>query len=583
MTSKIVKYRVLKTLLAVAVLQTLAIAPVAAHGLDFRVRLKMQEMAQTHSEPLKVNTGDDGWVVPRRVKAVENMSMEVMKVISAMNGLQDYAAAVNVEPSARGNFDAKPKSLRLISAFEQEGKIMLNLSEEILAHGLGTLRFEQTLRNIHAVASESMLDYLGDAQDIQFETKINGRPLMAYLAEAGLVNEKPKQSFRESLLAQAGVSPYVPVRGTRITTSAGHGWTFYNGGWNLQRSYQSGIVEDFANFEFITLLDDKLRNLGALVRTTRNTDKNAGNGESGKPKWQEAARYHIKAQGAPATVYNVLNGSNSAGVPYDDYDNDIGCRPLYANWVDQTGFATNVLVSMHNNGGGGTGTETLYDTANGYQDESKKLADFVHNKIIAAIRKDFDPAWSDRKVKGFAGDYGENRRAKMPAILIEIAFMDTAKDNAAIQNATFREIVATAASQGITEYLANAVFVDSTAPTVPSRVVAEPFGATQINLSWAASLDDTGVTAYRVSRNGSLVGTTATPTYVDTQLTPETSYNYTIVAVDAAGNASAASTALSTRTLSATPQFRPIDRGTSQSNCWSLLDPKSPQNGKKCK
>lgn len=398
-----------------------------------------------------------------------------------------------------------------------------------------------------------------------------------------MVNEKPKQSFRESLLAQSGVSPYVPVRGTRITTSAGHGWTFYNGGWNLQRSFQMGIVEDFANFEFITLLDDKLRNLGAIVRTTRNMDKNAGNGESGKPKWQEAARYHIKAQGAPASVYNVLTGSNSAGVPYDDYDNDIGCRPLYANWIDQTGFATNVMVSIHNNGGGGTGTETLYDTANGYQVESKKLADVVHNKIIAAIRKDFDANWSDRRVKGFAGDYGENRRAKMPAILIEVAFMDTIKDNAAIQNATFRNIVATAASEGITEYLASVVFVDTTAPTMPSKVSAEPFGATQINLNWTASLDDTGVSAYRVSRNGSVVGTTATPSFVDANLLPETTYNYAITAVDAAGNASASTAALSIKTLSATPQLPSMNRGALQRNCWSLLDPSAPNTGKKCK
>lgn len=575
------KTRFLKVLLATIVLQTLAIAPVAAHGLDFRVRLKMHDMAQERGAQFKSSIVEVAPSAHGRVEAIENMASEVSYAIAAMNAMQP---ATDANQSARVNIAPTQRGFRLLGAQEADGKITLDVSQEILEQGLSTPRFEQTLRNMHAVASESMQGYLADGSDIQFVTKINGRPLMDYLSEAGMVNEKPKQSFRESLLAQAGVSPYVPVRGTRITTSAGHGWTFYNGGWNLQRSFQMGIVEDFANFEFITLLDDKLRNLGAIVRTTRNMDKNAGNGESGKPKWQEAARYHIKAQGAPASVYNVLTGSNSAGVPYDDYDNDIGCRPLYANWVDQTGFATNLMVSLHNNAfnGSANGTETLYDTANGYQVESKKLADVVHNKIIAAIRKDFDPNWVDRRVKGFAGDYGENRRAKMPAILIEVAFMDNIKDNAAIQNATFRNIVATATSEGITEYLASVVLVDTTAPTTPSSIQAQPFGAAQINLAWAASLDDTGVSAYRVSRNGAVIATTAVPSHVDTNLTPETTYNYSIVAVDAAGNASAASTTLSAKTLSATPQFQPIGRGTSQTNCWSMLDPKSPRNVKKC-
>jgi hypothetical protein len=266
-----------------------------------------------------------------------------------------------------------------------------------------------------------------------------------------------------------------------------------------------------------------------------------------------------------------------------DENDDIRCRPLYANWQDANGFATNVLVSVHNNGGGGTGTETLYDTTNGYGPESKKFADFIHNKVITAIQKNYKSDWIDRKVKGFDGSYGENRLAKMPAVIVEVAFMDTENpDSAAIKSAAFRTIVAEAITQGVTEYLAATVFVDSTAPTVPSSVEAQPFGATQINLAWAASVDDTGVSAYRVSRNGSVIATTAVPLYTDTNLTPETTYNYSIVAVDAAGNASAASTALSIKTLSATPQFRPIDRGTAQTNCWSLLDPKSPRNGKKC-
>jgi chitodextrinase len=62
-----------------------------------------------------------------------------------------------------------------------------------------------------------------------------------------------------------------------------------------------------------------------------------------------------------------------------------------------------------------------------------------------------------------------------------------------------------------------------------------------VNLSWSASTDDTGVTGYRVYRDGTLLTTltgTAT-TYADATVTPNTTYGYQVTALDAAGNESA--------------------------------------------
>ena len=57
----------------------------------------------------------------------------------------------------------------------------------------------------------------------------------------------------------------------------------------------------------------------------------------------------------------------------------------------------------------------------------------ISGKIIAAIRRDYNPTWPDRRVQGFNGSYGENRLATRPAILIELAFMDRpTPDNAAL-------------------------------------------------------------------------------------------------------------------------------------------------------
>jgi chitodextrinase len=89
---------------------------------------------------------------------------------------------------------------------------------------------------------------------------------------------------------------------------------------------------------------------------------------------------------------------------------------------------------------------------------------------------------------------------------------------------------------------------DTQAPTVPAGLAATAISSTQINLSWAASTDNMGVTGYRIYRDGSQITTTAGTSYQDTGRTPSTTYTYTVAAYDAAGNASAQSSQASATT-----------------------------------
>ncbi len=73
--------------------------------------------------------------------------------------------------------------------------------------------------------------------------------------------------------------------------------------------------------------------------------------------------------------------------------------------------------------------------------------------------------------------------------------------------------------------------------------------SSQINLAWTASTDNVGVAGYRVFRNGSQIGTTATTSYADTGLAPSTKYSYTLAAYDSAGNVSAQSATATATTL----------------------------------
>jgi chitodextrinase len=93
---------------------------------------------------------------------------------------------------------------------------------------------------------------------------------------------------------------------------------------------------------------------------------------------------------------------------------------------------------------------------------------------------------------------------------------------------------------------------DTQPPTTPTNLKATASSSTQINLTWTASTDNTGVKGYTIYRNGTEHATVTTNSYGDTGLSPSTSYSYYVVAYDTAGNNSAASNTASATTQAAT-------------------------------
>jgi chitodextrinase len=82
---------------------------------------------------------------------------------------------------------------------------------------------------------------------------------------------------------------------------------------------------------------------------------------------------------------------------------------------------------------------------------------------------------------------------------------------------------------------------DNTPPSVPAGLSATAVAPFQVDLLWTASTDNTGVTGYQIFRSGNQIGTSASASYVDTGLSPSTTYVYNVAAYDAAGNVSAQS------------------------------------------
>ncbi|NOQ27951.1 MAG: T9SS type A sorting domain-containing protein [Bacteroidales bacterium] len=91
---------------------------------------------------------------------------------------------------------------------------------------------------------------------------------------------------------------------------------------------------------------------------------------------------------------------------------------------------------------------------------------------------------------------------------------------------------------------------DTQAPTAPTNLSSSNITETSLTLSWTASTDNVGVTAYDVYQDGSLLGSVTGTSGDITGLTAATTYAYYVKAKDAATNVSSASSTLNVTTSS---------------------------------
>ncbi len=278
-----------------------------------------------------------------------------------------------------------------------------------------------------------------------------------------------------------------PLSGIKIALSPGHGlfWSEYWEQWAYQRGEFYGIREDLVNAEIMRYVTAALVNQGATVIDLREMDPNARTGVTGYPAWHESARQYMIAAGVPSWVWNSSN---------TNYNKDIRTRPYAANY-----FGADILISLHNNGWNGekTGTETYYDTNN--HPGSPALAAAVHNRIINTIRAQYDPNWFDRGIKPSDSAYGEINYALMPAILIELAFMDKQfPDNAYLQDEAFKQLAAKAIVSGICDFLG--VVCNDIPIQLPivqeTPVLAPSYGEGVCDSGWLALPNQRGQNAY---------------------------------------------------------------------------------------
>jgi uncharacterized lipoprotein YddW (UPF0748 family) len=215
-------------------------------------------------------------------------------------------------------------------------------------------------------------------------------------------------------------------------------------------------------------------------------------GTSGRPRWEEGAKYWARYQGAPPEAYTY----------------DVVSRPLYAEWETAKGYPgeaeNSVFISWHTNAGGGTGTES-YIHSTEPTPGSAELQDWVHAELISDLKAAWNLAWVNRGQK--SADWGELRElSAIPGVLLEVAFHDTETPGDAddLREPRFRQIAARAVFQGIVKYHAQRRGTPiHLLPEPPERLVARNSAPGGVTLTWAPPPCCDGVigdaaTAYKV-------------------------------------------------------------------------------------
>jgi len=119
--------------------------------------------------------------------------------------------------------------------------------------------------------------------------------------------------------------------------------------------------------------------------------------------------------------------------------------------------------------------------------------------------------------------------------------------------------------------------VDELAPETPEQLRALAIGLTEVLVVWSGAKDNIGIARYEVTRGTEVIAVTPYPFYRDTSLPDESSIDYTVVAIDEAGNRSATTvpatanltTELDEQAPAVPPQPSPANNGTTIDVYWT--------------
>ncbi len=280
---------------------------------------------------------------------------------------------------------------------------------------------------------------------------------------------------------------------------------------------------------------------------------------SGKPRFEEGARYWLQYAGMPDTlVYSPNRGRN-------DYNDDYMSRSEWVNYLAHKpdsvlqaglGIPVDLSLAFHTDAGitpndSIIGTLGIYSTlSNGgrFPDGTSRLAsrdltDIIQTQIVEDVRVLFNPEWTRRGL--WDRSYYEARKPDVPAMLLELLSHQNKADQSYGFDPRFRFHVSRAIYKGILRYLATATGTDYVVQPLPvSHLAITPLGGKKVRISWEPVNDPLESTAapssYRLymhsGNNGFDNGVPLNNNYTDIELPSyDTVYSFRVTAVNEGG------------------------------------------------
>ncbi|MBZ4415706.1 N-acetylmuramoyl-L-alanine amidase [Myxococcus sp. RHST-1-4] len=272
-----------------------------------------------------------------------------------------------------------------------------------------------------------------------------------------------------------------------------------------------------------------------------------------RPRYEEAARYHVQFSGAPATVY-APTGANALS---NERNADVSARPRFAAWLHEEGEDA-VYVAWHTNAGAtGTtsGTEAYVYGPNPVDGTlnftgvpgSDVMARALLDEIGRDFRREVDANWRVRSLRSAnLGEVNPTHNPEMPSVLLEMAYHDNIPDSNRLKEPAFRRVAARAILQGLIKYFAARDGLPvHLPPEAPTAVVARNGADGAVEVRWAvppANPDEEGrdaPTGYRVYQSADGLGwdegTEVEGTSFVTTLAPGTPRYFRVAALNAGG------------------------------------------------
>ncbi len=262
-----------------------------------------------------------------------------------------------------------------------------------------------------------------------------------------------------------------------------------------------------------------------------------------KPWWESATRYYAQWMGLNPAEWSSFN--------------DVVARPIFARWRQAAGPTDAVFISWHTNGYDGTarGTESYVHNSDTYTrtEGSLELQQAIHDELIHDIRVGWDANWLDRgKKSANLGEvrmlWDDNVAARVPGVLLEIAFHDQVDDANALKDPRFAQLTARAVYQGLVHYFAARDGVALTeAPEPPTHLRVQNVGGGAVRVAWlpapadALGLGGDAATGYRLYTSpdgfawGAPIAVSGADAYTLTNLTPGAEVYVCVTAVNAGG------------------------------------------------